>query len=191
MTTIAAPKPAQPSPEQVERATALAARLLATHDDRRDRKPLTAGAIGRALTLTPPGSDHGRLLAAALRPAKWVDRPREQCVVLQLARRGETPTAAAVAARLDQLEAHQAHLDRLRAHAQLFIAADGPRAAAHVAQVVRATGAGPAWWELCDGMSWPRHKFVREHVIRGLAAAGWLQVGPKPRSLRPGPKATS
>jgi hypothetical protein len=84
VTTITESKPAQPSPEQVERAVALAAKLLAAHSDRSDRKPVTAGAIGRALVVTPPGSDHGKLLAAALRPAKWKDRPGEQCVVLQL-----------------------------------------------------------------------------------------------------------
>jgi hypothetical protein len=189
VTTITASKLAQPSPEQIERATAIAAKLLAGHDDRTDRKPRTASAFGRALTLTPPGSDHGKLLAAALRPARWADRTREQCVVLQLARRGETPTAGAVAARLDQLEAHRAHVDRLRAQAAPLGAADGPRAAAHVAQVVRATAEGPTWWELGDAMGWPRNKFVREFVIRGLAAAGWLRVGPEPRSLRPGPKA--
>ena len=110
-------------------------------------------------------------------------------MVLQLARRGETPTAAAVAARLDQVDARHARMERFRAKAQPFLAEDGPRASAHVEAVIRTTGARPTWWELGDAMSWPRDNFLRAYVIRGLALAGWLQVGTKPRSLRPGPKA--
>ena len=37
--TVTAAKPAPPSPAQIERATTLAAKLLAAHDDRADRKP--------------------------------------------------------------------------------------------------------------------------------------------------------
>ena len=55
MTTITASKRAQPSLDQVERAVALAAKLLATHSDRSDRKAVTAGALGRAVVVTPAG----------------------------------------------------------------------------------------------------------------------------------------
>ena len=114
MNTITAPKPAKPTPAQIERAIAVAAKLLRAHTDRQDRKAMTAAAFGRALVVTPPGSDHGKLLAATLRSGKWKDRPPEQRVVLKLARRGETPTAAAIASLRDGAAAHQAHLDRLR-----------------------------------------------------------------------------
>ena len=114
MNTITAPKPAKPTPAQIERAIAVAAKLLRAHTDRQDRKPVTAAAFGRALVVTPPGSGHGKLLAAALRSGKWKDRTSEQRVVLKLARRGETPTAAAIASLRDGAAAHQAHMDRLR-----------------------------------------------------------------------------
>ncbi len=190
MTTIT--KPAKPTQAQIERATAVAAKLLRAHTDRQDRKPVTAAAFGRALVVTPPGSDHGKLLAATLRSGKWKDRPPEQRVVQKLARRGETPTAAAIASLRDGAAAHQAHLDRLRVQAGPFIGADGPRAAAHVAQVIQATGAGPTWFELARALGdWPRDNFTREYIIRGLATADWLETGTKPRSLRPGPNVNS
>jgi hypothetical protein len=76
MAAAAPPKPELVGRAQVERATALAAKLLAGHDHRADRKPETAAAFGRALASTPPRSEHGKVLAAALRPADWKDRPR-------------------------------------------------------------------------------------------------------------------
>jgi hypothetical protein len=57
---------APPSPARIERATALATKML---EGRWHGKRLAtaAAAIGRALAATPPGSEHGQLLARTLR----------------------------------------------------------------------------------------------------------------------------
>lgn len=183
MTTATAAAPAQ-----IDRATMLAARMLRASAQRRDRKPLTAAAFGRALAATQPGSAHGKVLAAALRSADWHARPREERIVLGLARSGETPTAAALAARLGQLAAKRDRLRRARDRARAIADRDGQAASACVARVVAETGAGPTWGELAAFCGWPRDKGLRQMVIRELAAAGWVTTGQAPRSLRPGPE---
>jgi hypothetical protein len=173
---------------RAEHGAKIAAKLLAGHDHKADRKPVTARAFGQALAVTEPGSEHGRLLAAALRPGSWGDRPETERVVLRLARRGDTPTASAVQNWLDGIRQHQERGHRLRAEAAPLIEGDAVRAAAHVAQVVRDTGAGPTWRELARAMDWPMSPWgTHSAIIGGLAMAGWLEFTSRPRSLRPGP----
>jgi hypothetical protein len=139
-------------PAQIERATALAVRLL---QDRHlgKRLPTAAAAIGKALVTTKPGSAHGRLLARTLRPAPGgAARSREEEAVLWLAARSETPTPEAVAAAAQQLANRRARQARLTALAAPFAEADGERAANYVAEVVTETGEGPLWSEL--GAAW-------------------------------------
>jgi hypothetical protein len=190
-TAAIAPSPAQVGQVPPERAAALAARLLAGHRERRDRKPATAAAFGRALAATAPGSEHGQLLAAALRPAKWEDRSLQQRLVFGMARRGETPTARALESRLGQLEERRAHRERLRGTAASIAGRDAGKAGAFIAGTLGDTGQDPTWTELATAMGWPRKPYgLREGIIRSLAEAGWLQVSTEPRSLRPGPKST-
>jgi hypothetical protein len=148
---------------------------------------VAAAAIGKALVATPPGSEHGQLLARVLRPAAG-ERSDDERAVLWLARRGETPTAAATAAASQGLANRQDCGRRVRVAATPLVEADGPRAAAYVAAVVAATG--PTWADVGRAMDWPRYPWnLRAVVIEQLARAGWLQTGKQPRSLRPGPKA--
>jgi hypothetical protein len=186
MTT--ATRQAPPSPAQIERATALAARML---EDRGlgKRLPTAAAAIGRALVATAPGSEHGQLLTRVLRPAAG-ERADEEQAAIWLACRSEIPSAAAVAAAARQLAKRRARQDRLIALAAPHVGADGERAAAFVAGIVQETGAGPTWAELGDAMGWPAHPLgLRTAIITGLRSAGWLRYRQKPRSLRPGPMA--
>ena len=173
--------------QNVGRYTQIAAKLLAGHDFKPNRRPGVARAFGLALAATSPRSGHGQVLAAALRPARWSDRPAEERAVFQLARRGETPTEAAVAAWLESRRRRQERWDRDAAAAAEAAAADGPRAAAYVAAVVRDTGQGPTWTELARAMEWPRQPWgLRNAIIRVLARDGWLATGTEPRSMRPG-----
>jgi hypothetical protein len=105
-----------------------------------------------------------------------------------MARRGDTPTEAAVAAWLDGKRQRRERWQRLDAATAARIESDGPKAAAYVAGVVAGTGEGPTWHELVTAMGWPRKPVgVGQAVIHGLAAAGWLTTGTSARSLRPGP----
>jgi hypothetical protein len=176
---------APPTAAEIERATALATRLLKGRW-RGKQLAAVAAAIGRALTVTAPGSEHGQLLARALRPAV-AERPDDECSVFWLAKRGETPTAPAVAAALQGLAERRVRTERHHALAAQFVAADGPRAAAYVADVVGSTGTGPTWGALTRAMGWPWS--VANLVIKQLAQAGWLRTGEEPCSLRPGPAA--
>jgi hypothetical protein len=135
------------SPAQLERATAMAARLLAAH---RLGKilPVAAKSFGRAIAITPPRSEHGQLLARALRPPDGTARPEDVQAAVRLACEGTTPTARAVAACLDGARQHRASASKDRAAVAEIAARDGQRAAACVAEVVARTGQGPTWHEL-------------------------------------------
>ncbi len=188
-------RPADPA-----EARRLARRLLARAGIRPRRftsREAPAAALAKVLVVTPPDSPHGRLLGAVLRakPGRPVaELPAEHRAVRELLRRGIPPTPAAVAGELANLERRrQAEADS-EARVRAIVAADGPRAAALVAEVWQATGAGPTWGELGRALGWRfkgaehRRNRDRDRAVRGLAAAGWLIVGDAPRSLRPGPK---
>lgn len=195
MTTATAPADQQ---ARLDRFITLAAKMLrASGTSYRDRKPATAQAFGKALAATEPGSPHGRVLAAALKPARWDSRPQAQRIVLGLARAGVTPTEAALSARLDQIDAKRARIQREREEAMVTAARhreealvladrDGPAASAYVARIVEETGDGPAYSELSSAMGWPRNKIVRERAVRQLIADGFMRGGVAPRSLRAG-----
>jgi hypothetical protein len=173
--------------QMASRCTEIAAKLLAKHEWKSDRKPAVARAFGKALAVTSPRSEHGQLLAAALHPARWADRPPAERAVFQLARRGETPTEAAVGVWLDGVQRRRERGQQLRVAAAPFVENDAVRAAAHVAQVVNGTGAGPTWRELQSAMDWPGRPYgLYEVIITGIARGGWLEFTIKPRSLRPG-----
>jgi len=174
--------------QRLARATALAATLLQGHR-LGTRLPLAAATVGRALVATSPKSDHGQLLARALQAATD-GRPADERAVLWLARRGEIPTAAAVAARIEGEARHHAAAKVLRAVADWAAAEDGPQASEYVAAVLAETGTGPTWRELGAALGWPRRPHDTIYVIiTRLAAAGWLDQGDKTaRSLRPGRK---
>jgi hypothetical protein len=138
-------------------------------------------AFARALVATAPGSDHGRLLVAALKATADTDEVR---AVLALAKAGVSPTEAAVHAWLQASAERRENQARLRREAATLAARDGARAREWTAQVVAQTGAGPTWAELSTAMGWPRR--VRNPVMAELAAAGWITTGKAHRSLRPG-----
>lgn len=171
---------------EVASAVALAEKLLRAGGHRGRWVPVAAVAMGRALVRTTPGSEHGKVLAAALRAPRLGD-PGGVGAVLRLARSGITPTQAAVASCLEQQEGHIRRLAAVRALARDLAGAEveGPRAAAWVAGVLAETGTGPTWGELAAAMGWPRP--VAGVQIRALIAGGWLTASSRPRSLRPGP----
>jgi hypothetical protein len=79
-----------------------------------------------------------------------------------------------------------------RAAAAPYVEADGPKAAVYVARVVRETGTGPTWCELQQAMGWPRQPYgLGAAIIHDLARTGWLEFTSEPRSLRPGPAAST
>jgi hypothetical protein len=186
MTTTTATK-APMTPAQVERASALAAKLL-TGRVHGKALPAAAAAFGKAIATTPPGSAHGQVLACVLRQEGQQGNTEQ--ATLWLATRGETPTPQAVAAAVPQLASRLARQARLAAAAAPFVEADGERAAGYVAKVIGGTGEGPTWAELGNVMGWPDHPLgLRGEVIHELARARWLRFGRKPYSLRPGPGA--
>jgi DNA-binding IclR family transcriptional regulator len=178
-------------------ATKLVEKLLRAGGHRGKWVKVAAGALGRALVKTTPGSEHGKLLAATLRTPKAdtpvqaeapvrAEAPAGVDVVLGLARAGITPTAAAVADHLERYEKRRRRQAVIRAFTPR-LDLDGPRAAAWVAQVLAETGTGPTWWELAIAMDWPTP--VRRRQVQALLARGWLVATSQPRSLRPGPAA--
>jgi hypothetical protein len=176
----------------VGRYTEIAAKMLAGHNHKQDRRPAVAQAFGRALAATSPRSGHGQLLAAALRPGLWRERPAAERAALKLARRGETPTEAALEAWLEGARRRRERDEQARSAVAACAEAGGPRAAEYVATVVRDTDQGPTWAELSQAMDWPRQPWhLRGAVIHQLAREGWLQFTSEPRSLRPGPAARS
>jgi hypothetical protein len=187
MTTTTTGKPVI-SPEQIARATALAAKLLVGRRLGKDRLPAAAAALGRALATTPPKTEHGSLLFRALRPATGT-RPGDEETVLWLAVRGVTPTPAAVAGAAqaaDALASRQQLYDQVKQLAER----DAIDAAVYVDEAVRDTGTGPTWREVADALGWPRSPWpLAGLVIKRMIAKGWLSAGKEPRSLRPGPKA--
>ena len=147
MTTTTDTKPkAGPSLQDRERYTALVTKTLAA---RRDVTPVAAAALGKALAAANPSSDHGQVLAAAVRalgaaPRKWPTDPAQEAV-WWCAKRSTTPTAAAVADRLATIAARRKRNTTRWAEITRIVTEDGPRAAAHVAEVVRETETGPTW----------------------------------------------
>jgi len=163
-------------------ATTLAEKLLRAGGHRGRWVQVAAVALGRALVRTTPGSEHGKILAAALR-APQPDAPGGVGAVLRLARAGTTPTEAAVADHLERYENRR----RRQAAVRAFTSrpdVDGPRAAAWVAQILAETGTGPTWHELAVAMGWPPP--VRSAQMRALISRNWLTATGRPRSLRPG-----
>jgi hypothetical protein len=193
MTVITDTRPAPPSRAQLERASQLVAELLKGRSRGSVTYHAAVSALSRAIAVTPPKSEHGRLLFRTLRSLQ--DRgagPKaaDESAVWWLAQRGQTPTPGAVAARLAA-----AGTSRQAAAAVGVVTGqlgddDGARAADAVAGVIARTGAGPTWRELAIAMGWPLtpHK-VQFAAVSHLVAMGWLQYGTTKRSLRPGPKA--
>jgi hypothetical protein len=187
--TATAEKAGRPqAPGAADRYTAIAAKLLAGHDFKPDRRPAVARALGLALAATSPQSEHGQVLASTLRPARWADRPAAERAVLQLARHGETPTEAAVTVWLEGARRRRERGQQIDATITAYVEADGARAADYVAGVVRDTGQGPTWTELARAMGWPGKPWgLRSAIIRRLARAGWIEFTTETRSLRLGP----
>jgi hypothetical protein len=158
--------------------------MLGQQSGRRRADPQAAAAFGRALAVTAPKSPHGQLLIAALRPRPLADRSAAERAVHWLAARGETPTAGAVASRLEMIRVRRDGAERRKGQADQLADRDAMKAAAHVGQVVTATGAGPTWTELGKAMGWPHD--AKNAVITRLIRTGWLEIGQAPRSMRPG-----
>jgi hypothetical protein len=186
--TMTAPAPAgHPAPprrQQLERATQLATGALTRIGRGRVPERGTAEAFGRALAGTHPRSPHGQLLTAALQVRPWADRTLAERVCHWLARRGETPTARAVASRLEQAGGQEQRAEERQVLTKQLAERDGLRAAVYVAGIVRDTGAGPTWRELGRAMGWPG--WAVPWVVGQLERDGWLTTGPAERALRPG-----
>jgi hypothetical protein len=188
---VPVPTDRQSRPQPTGRILELAARLL-----RRGRLGPRPGvdpdqmtlALARTLETTPPASDHGRLLAAALTPrtreAKALGpRPPAEKALRALLRLGQTPTAAAVASVLDGLQRQQTAAAARAARAAARVQADGHRAAQAAADHWQTHGCGPTWRGLARQMGWPEQDAAA--TVRALAAAGLVEIGTTPRSLRP------
>ena len=140
-----------PAAEKLAQATQLVARLLARRKPN-SRPEVAVQAMARALVATPPASDHGRLLAATIKtlaaPGLHLHEP-DQIAVWWLCRRGDTPSAGAVAGRLTSIQARDANARLLLAEAGEIAAKDGPRAAEGILPALCATqamaGSGPSW----------------------------------------------
>jgi hypothetical protein len=191
MTETAASKPVPPTEAQLKRAAALAAKLLQGRGLGK-RMPVAANAIGKALATTEPRSGHGQLLVRTLRSTPdGAERPDDELAVLNLARYGTTPTAAAVAGEVQGLAARRARLERLNSLAAPIAEADGTRAAAFIARTVETTGIGPTWVQLARELGWPEHPWgLTASVVWHLRRAGWVTTGKKKGSIHPGPRAT-
>jgi hypothetical protein len=147
-----------------------------------------AMALARVLATTPPGSGHGRLVNAALTPrtkeAKAQGpRPPAEKALRSLLRLGQTPTPEAVASMVDALQRQQTAAAARTARAAARVQVDGLRAAQAVADHWQAHGCGPTWRGLARQMGWPGQDAAA--TIRALAAAGLIETGTTPRSLRP------
>jgi hypothetical protein len=161
---------APPTPAQVERATALAAKLLAGRGLGK-RLPVAAAAVGRALAMTALQTEHGQLLSQTLRPVPdGTVRPDDEVAVLNLGCHGTTPTAAAVANEVRDMAARHTRVDRLNAMAAPYAEKDGAGASAYVAAVLAETGQGPTWAELGDHMGWPRQRGTCGRRSSGISA---------------------
>jgi hypothetical protein len=185
--TITAPAPASPAPprrQQLERATQLATAALTRIARGRAPERKTAEAFGRALAGTHPRSSHGQLLTLALQARPWTDRTPGERACHWLARRGETPTAGAVASRLEQARGQKQLAEERQVLTGQLAERDSLRAAVYVAGIVRDTGTGPTWRELGRAMGWPG--WAAPWVIGLLERAGWLTTGAAERTLRPG-----
>jgi hypothetical protein len=189
MTTT--PTDRQPRPQPTSRTLELAAQLL-RRDRLKPRRDVTADqmttALARVLMVTPPGSDHGRLLTSALTPrAKEAKahgpRPPAEKAVRALLRLGQTPTPQAVASALDGLQRQQTATATRTARATARVQVDGQRAAQAVADHWRTHGCGPTWRGLARQMGWTEQDAAA--TVRALAAAGLVETGTTPRSLRP------
>jgi hypothetical protein len=188
---VPVPTDRQPRPQPGSRTLEAAAQLL-----RRGRLGPRRGvtgdqmalALARVLDTTPPASDHGRLLNAALTPrtreAKALGpRPAAEKALRALLRLGQTPTTAAVASALDGLQRQQTAAAARTARADARVQADGPRAAQVVADHWQGHGCGPTWRQLCRLMGWPEQDAAA--TVRALAVAGLVEIGTTSRSLRP------
>ena len=172
--------------QSVDRAAALMEKLLS---GRKDFAPKAARALGIAVANTDPKSEHGQLLASTVRRlrtrmAKLPETGTLEALVWLLACRGVTPTAAAVEAELGKKgrrAAWKSRWDAVEAAADV----DGPKAAAFIVRVVAETGAGPGYTQLRTEMGW-QSRYTGRHLV-SLVKAGWVTVGEKPRSMRPGP----
>lgn len=179
------------SADRAARATALAAELLKQHQ-LGEQLPAAAAAIGRSLAVTEARSPHGDVLHRTLQPRPTTARPADERAVLWLIGRGETPTPAAVAARIRNERTTDARAKALYRLAGRHVRQDGQAAARYVADVVAATGSGPTWNELATALGWPLDpRRATAHIVNQLTAAGWLETGTGTRSLRPGPKYTN
>jgi hypothetical protein len=187
------PTDRQPRPQPTDRTLQLAAQLL-----RRDRlKPRRsrgvtadqmAAALARVLMVTSPGSDHGRLLNSALTPrpkqAKTQGpRPPAEKAVRALLRLGQSPTPAAVAGVVDDLQRQQTARAARTARAAGHVQADGPRAVQAIAAHWQEHGCGPTWRGLAREMGWPEQDAAA--TVGALERAGLVETGDTPRSLRP------
>ena len=151
---------------KAERLTEIAARMLAGHGFKPDRRPVVAQAFGRALASTSPSEPHGQLLASA----RHRPRPRSAPTWMAAVAAGILPGGR---------RGHRGpHLPTMVRVPLLM----SPRLCVR-------PGLG-LWRELATAMNWSRKpKALCDGIIRGLAEAGWLTIGTSARSLRPGPSA--
>lgn len=160
--------------------------------------PPTRQAVAAMLALgwQPPGP-----LPDMIKPrGPWPGRPdaprlacphpegsREARAWHYLARRGEIPTPAAVASRLDGLDREAAKLVAGHERAGEVVARGG-EVAAWVAGYLAERDTGPTLHELAD--RWDVPQYVRVHLAERLTAEGWITTGAERGSMRPGRRLT-
>jgi hypothetical protein len=174
-----------PEPEQVKRLESIVDKMLAGRS-RRVKMPAVKAFV-KALASVSPSDEHGQLLLTTLRSLKeppGIVTDDYQRAVWWLARQGQTPTAEAVSAKVD--ETRTMIKRRLEIHAQVneILSRDGCRAAKFTADYCNANGYGPTWDTLATAMGWNMR--VRHPVITGFRAQGWLNFTDRRRSLVPG-----
>jgi hypothetical protein len=195
MTTAERPHvTSEPTPESDQ----LAADLLARSDlrMRRQTPPEAARlALARVLASHPPDTSHGRMLVEALRRRTLAERkrhgprPDDQRAARQLLELGQCPTPAGVRGQLLNTATHRAAEAAREARVLPLVDTLGPTVARTVAGYAQRHGHLPGWW-------YPKRK-LRQHWRRGdgdtllrcLLAAGWLENGAEPGTLRPGRQA--
>src|ERR1035441_5168866 len=135
--------------------------------------------LAKVLMVTPPRSDHGRLLMRALSPAVRDNaRSAEELAARWLLAPGPTPTEPAIATRLEMLRISEAARIRKKARAVRIAERDGLKAAAAIADRIAQAGESFTWVELARSLDWPLDNMTLEMIMHQLEQSGWIQTGP-------------
>jgi len=154
-------------------------------------RALSPEAFGRALAVTEPSSEHGRLLSRTLKALSRNESlaTEEERAVWWLARNGQTPTPNAVAGRVTAMQSsYTKRANKDMVLREVVTKIRGHEVAAQIAAFIDGNGHGPTWLELSLMMDWNR--IYLNEIMEHLASNNWIAFTEEHRSLTPGSRYT-